>query len=112
MANANGYTKSRYLNSGMSSWVALVAPAEREVNNDGIQKGRRREKKTRVRGDHARQKIWPRREMGRRSDREKGTKLMGKNKGYPRRIEVLSLRERDGSYFQSDTRKQLPRRLG
>jgi hypothetical protein len=78
----------------------------------GSKREEEEKKKTRVRGDHARQKIWPRREMGRRSDREKGTKLMGKNKGYPRRIEVLSLRERDGSYFQSDTRKQLPRRLG
>jgi hypothetical protein len=41
--------------------------------------------------------------MAKESDSEKGTKMMGRNKGYPRRIEVLSLRERDGIYFQSNT---------
>lgn len=59
--------------------------------------------KKKVRGDQVRQKIWPRREMAKESDSEKGTKMMGRNKGYPRRIEVLSLRERGTEFISSPT---------
>jgi hypothetical protein len=85
----------------MSSWVALVAPAEREVNNDGIQKGKKK-----VRRDQVRQKIWPRKERANESDSEKGTKMMGRNKGYPRRIEVLSLRGRGTEFISSPIRSK------
>jgi hypothetical protein len=69
----------------------------------GSKKGKGKKK---VRGDQVRQKIWPRREMTKESDSEKGTKMMGRNKGYPRRIEVLSLRERGTEFISSPTRSK------
>jgi hypothetical protein len=44
--------------------------------------------------------------MAKESDSEKETKMMGRNKGYPRRIEVLSLRDRGTEFISSPTRSK------
>lgn len=86
----------------MSSWVALVAPAEREVNNDGIQKS----KKKKVRGGSGPPEDMAKKRNSKKSDSEKGTKMMGRNKGYPRRTEVLSLRDRGTEFISGPTRSK------
>lgn len=85
----------------MSSWVALVAPAEREVNNDGIQKDKKKGK-----GGSSPPEDMAKKRNSEKSDSEKGTKMMGRNKGYPRRTEVLSLRDRGTEFISGPTRSK------
>ena len=67
--------------------------------------GSKRERK-KVRGGSSPPEDMAKKRNGKRSDSEKGIKMMGRNKGYPRRIEVLSLRGRGTEFISSPIRSK------